>query len=84
VIFVTKDVSRIVFEGGFFGGAQSIWGNLYLNSTTVLFDMNNYGICTPVVLVHTQQSLINDVDFSHLEHKLKMVELQKPGVIYTL
>jgi len=33
-----KIVSRIVLEGGFFGSAQNIWGNPYLNSTTVLFD----------------------------------------------
>jgi len=32
----------MVFEGGFFGGAQNIWGNPYVNSTTILFDM--YGI----------------------------------------
>jgi len=38
VIFVAKDVSGIVFEGGIFGGAQNIWGNLCLNSTSVLFD----------------------------------------------
>ena len=36
MIFIAKDVSRIVFEGGFFGSAQNIWGNPYLNSTTVL------------------------------------------------
>jgi len=39
VIFVTKDVSRIVFEGGIFGDVQNIWGNLYLNSITILFDI---------------------------------------------
>ena len=26
VIFVAKDVSRMVFEGSFFDGAQNIWG----------------------------------------------------------
>jgi len=34
-----KDVSRMVFEGSFLGSKQNIWGNPYLNSTTVLFDM---------------------------------------------
>ena len=28
----------IVFGGGILGGALKIWGNPYLNSTTVLFD----------------------------------------------
>jgi len=32
-----RSLSRIVSEGSNFGGAQNIWGNLYLNSTTVLF-----------------------------------------------
>jgi len=27
-----------VFGGGILGGARKIWGNPYLNSTTVLFD----------------------------------------------
>jgi len=38
VIFVAKDVSKMVFEGSFFGGVQNIWGIPYLNNTTVLFD----------------------------------------------
>ena len=38
MVFITKDVSRVVFKGGFFGGARNILGNPYLNSTTVLFD----------------------------------------------
>jgi len=29
---------RLVFEDSFFGGMRNIWGNPYLNSTTVLFD----------------------------------------------
>jgi len=39
VIFVLKYVSRVVFKGGILGGACQFWGNPYLNSTTVLFDM---------------------------------------------
>jgi len=31
----------MVFGGGILGGAHKIWGNPYLNSTTVLFD--NWG-----------------------------------------
>jgi len=30
----------MVFGGGILGGARKIWGNPYLNSTTVLFDNN--------------------------------------------
>jgi len=37
VIFVTKDVPRMVFEGGFCSGAQNIWGNPYLNTTDISF-----------------------------------------------
>jgi len=39
---LAKDGSRMVFEGGFFGGMRKIWGNPYLNSTTVLFDLSLY------------------------------------------
>jgi len=28
----------MVFEGEILGGARKIWGNPYLNSTTILFD----------------------------------------------
>ena len=38
MIFASKYVFRLVFEGGFLGGARNLWGNPYLNSTTVLFD----------------------------------------------
>ena len=39
MIFITKYVFRLVFEGDIFGGARiKLWGNPYLNSTTVLFD----------------------------------------------
>jgi len=38
VIFAPKYVFRVVFEGGFLGGARNFWGNPYLNSMTVLFD----------------------------------------------
>jgi len=38
VIFITKNISRIVLKGAFLV-ARNIWGNPYLNSTTVLFDM---------------------------------------------
>jgi len=31
----------MVFEGGILGGTRKIWGNLYLNSTSILFDNNN-------------------------------------------
>ena len=45
-VLVAKDVSRMIFEGSFFGGAQNIWGNPYLNSNTILFDTSyaNYHI----------------------------------------
>jgi len=36
---VPKYVSRVVFKGGILGGACQFWGNPYLNSTTVLFDI---------------------------------------------
>jgi len=39
VIFVPKYVSRVVFKGGILGGTRQFWGNPYLNSTTVLFDV---------------------------------------------
>jgi len=29
----------VVFKGGILGGARQFWGNPYLNSTTVLFDI---------------------------------------------
>jgi len=32
----------MVFGGGILGGARKIWGNPYLNSTTVLFDDTQY------------------------------------------
>jgi len=38
MIFAPKYVFRVVFGGGFLGGARNFWGNPYLNSTTVLFD----------------------------------------------
>jgi len=39
VIFIQKYVSKVVFKGGIIGGARQFWGNPYLNSTTVLFDI---------------------------------------------
>jgi len=42
VIFVVKDISRIVFEGSIFDSTQNIWGNPYLNSTTILFDILSF------------------------------------------
>jgi len=41
VIFAPKYVVRVVFKGGFLGGARNFWGNPYLNSTTVLFDIDH-------------------------------------------
>ena len=38
MIFVVKYASAMVFGGDVLGGTQRIWGNPYLNSTTVLFD----------------------------------------------
>jgi len=38
VIFAPKYVFRVVFEGGFLGGARNFLGQS-LNSTTVLFDV---------------------------------------------
>jgi len=40
VVFVAKYVSAMVFGGGILGGTHKIWGNPYLNSTTVLFDIS--------------------------------------------
>ena len=40
MIFVAKYVSMMVFGGGILGSAHKIWGNPYLNSTIVLFDMS--------------------------------------------
>ena len=39
VIFAPKYVFRVDFEGGFLGSARNFWGNPYLKSTTVLFDV---------------------------------------------
>jgi len=33
----------VVFKGGILGGARQFWGNPYLNSTTVLFDIYHTG-----------------------------------------
>jgi len=42
----------MVFEGGFFGGAQNIsGGNPYLNSTTVLFDIGKSGNNTRIAFL---------------------------------
>jgi len=41
VIIVPKYVSRVVFKGGILGGARQFWGNPYLNSTTVLYDIDD-------------------------------------------
>jgi len=37
--FLPKYVSSVVFKGSILGGARQFWGNPYLNSTTVLFDI---------------------------------------------
>ena len=39
MIFGAKYVFTMVFGGSILGCARKIWGNPYLNSTTVLFDM---------------------------------------------
>jgi len=39
MIFIPKYVSRVVFEGDILGGVRQFWGNPYLNSTTILFDI---------------------------------------------
>jgi len=39
VIFVLKYVSRVVFKGGILGGTRQFWGNPYLNSMNILFDV---------------------------------------------
>ena len=39
MIFVAKYISAMAFGGSILGGARRIWGNPYLNSMTVLFDM---------------------------------------------
>jgi len=43
--FCSKNV--MVFEGGFFGGTQNIWGSPYLNSTTILFDTVDPALSEP-------------------------------------
>ena len=49
MIFVVKDVYRLVFEGRFFGSVQNIWGNPNINSTTILFDVYLVDLlCIPV------------------------------------
>jgi len=50
VIFASKYVFRVVFEGGFLGGMRNFWGNPYLNSTTVLFDYTLMNIYNKKVL----------------------------------
>jgi len=42
VIFVPKYVSRLVFKDSILGGVRQFWGNLYLNSMTILFDICIY------------------------------------------
>jgi len=37
----------VVFKGGILGGVHQFWGNPYLNSMTVLFDIQSYLIHTP-------------------------------------
>jgi len=39
MIFVPIYVSRVGFKGGILGSARQFWGNPYLNSMTVLFDL---------------------------------------------
>jgi len=42
--FRSKYVSRVVFKGGILGGTCQFWGNPYLNSTTVLFDIQHESV----------------------------------------
>ena len=39
MIFVLKYVFKVVFEDGILGGMRNFWGNSYLNSMTILFDV---------------------------------------------
>jgi len=45
MIFVAKYISAMVFGGGILGGVHKIWGDLYLNSTIVLFDTYIRKLC---------------------------------------
>jgi len=58
MIFIAKDVSRIVFEGNIFGGAQNIWSNPYLNSTTVYCLMRSFWDLTEAIVISTFISTI--------------------------
>jgi len=60
VIFAPKYVFRVVFEGGFLGGAHNFWGNPYLNSTTVLFDNDVSEFSTVQLHCHHCRMIITD------------------------
>ena len=46
MVFVAKDVLRIVFRGGFFGGRHCNHPNTYLNCTIILFDLEQINCIT--------------------------------------
>jgi len=60
MIFVPKYVSRMVFKGGILGGARQFWGNPYLNSTTVLFDIEHLMYLAPCIDARIFTSKGND------------------------
>jgi len=53
VIFAVKYVSAMVFGGGILGSVPKIWGNPYLNSTTVLFDTSGQLIPNSVSILYS-------------------------------
>jgi len=58
----------MVFGGGILGGARKIWGNPYLNSTTVLFDM--------IILILNLMALIPNFTATHATTQLVLISQQ--------
>jgi len=50
----------MVFGGGILGGARKIWGNPYLNSTTVLFDMITFMAIVRIRLAKKAKKLLRN------------------------
>jgi len=56
VIFIPKYVFRVIFKGGILG---DVWGNPYLNSTTVLFnDDSDINLFDLTIVINTQQHFL--------------------------
>jgi len=49
----------VVFKGGILGGVRQFWGNPYLNSATVLFDIHpNHQLCIPYLVAASHDNLM--------------------------